>query len=493
MSNLEEYTFYVKGMHCASCEVLIEKRLLEIEGIESVDASVGENEVIIEYQGKKPDTATLNKIFKKESYQFFEEFHKEKEIPHKKNILFSFAIALLLIIGFIIFQKLAPSGLVNVDSKSSLPTLFIFGLLAGVSSCAALIGGIILSMSKQWGELYSDNNSLGQKIQPHFLFNLGRLISYAILGAGLGAIGSSLKFSLTFSSFLVIGVSIIMVFLGFQMLGVKTFQKFQITLPKFIIRYIANESHFKGHYLPFLMGALTFFLPCGFTITAQGLALLSGNALQGGLIMFLFALGTFPGLFFIGLSSVKFLAKPHLSSQFLRVAGFLVLFFALYNVNFQLNALGFSILDDINLKSILSNKITDTAEIDEFPPLIEGRQVIKMDALASGYSPNYFKVRVGLPVRWEITDKGTNGCTNAVISKYLFDGPVNLTPGRTAIKEFTPTKPGKYKFSCWMGMITGTFEVVDVKTSKNSDDIISSGASGCGCGGCSKSTCCSIQ
>ncbi len=112
-----------------------------------------------------------------------------------------------------------------------------------------------------------------------------------------------------------------------------------------------------------------------------------------------------------------------------------------------------------------------------------------MDASASGYKPNYFKVMVGVPVRWEINDTGTSGCTNAVISKSLFDGEINLTPGKVSIKEFTPLWPGKYKFSCWMGMVSGIIEVVGENGLSNpspsnldNNEIISSGAKGCGCG-----------
>jgi len=93
--------------------------------------------------------------------------------------------------------------------------------------------------------------------------------------------------------------------------------------------------------------------------------------------------------------------------------------------------------------------------------IVDGKQIVKMNASSSGYSPNYIKVRVGIPVRWEITDTGTSGCTNAIISNNLFQGPINLTPGQVSVKEFTPTKPGKYRFSCWMGMVTGTIEVVN--------------------------------
>jgi plastocyanin domain-containing protein len=122
-----------------------------------------------------------------------------------------------------------------------------------------------------------------------------------------------------------------------------------------------------------------------------------------------------------------------------------------------------------------------------------------MSASSNGYTPNYFKVKTGVPVRWEINDTGTSGCTNAIISRSLFDGQIDLTPGTTSVKEFTPQKAGKYKFSCWMGMISGTIEVVDKSASSaipaaaaasaTNTDVIPSGAKGCGCGGGNGSSC----
>jgi len=464
VKNAKEHIFYIEGMHCASCEILIEKKLLEIENIKSVEASTAKGEVLIEYDNEKPTPHKLNEIFKKEGYVFSNQPIKSVNDFKPKEIFITLGAGLLIIAVFIGLNKLGLSGLVNINSKSSLPVFFLFGFLAGISNCAALVGGIILSMSKQWNEIYPDSDSAWKKIQPHLTFNAGRIISYVVLGAILGAIGSKLNFSLKFGPILVIAVSVIMIFLAFQMFGFKAFGKFQFTMPKFITRFIANESNFKGRYLPFLMGAFTFFLPCGFTITAQGLALISGNAIQGGLIMLLFALGTLPMLLFIGLSSVKFSQKPHLSNRFLKIAAILVLFFALYNINFQLNVLGISSLSNLGINSsqLLDTKKNDSLQNEEGLPLIvNGKQILKMDASSRGYSPNYFRVKVGIPIRWEITDKGTSGCANAVISKNLFEGEIPLTPGQTSIKEFTPEKTGKFKFSCWMGMVSGIIEVVD--------------------------------
>jgi len=88
-------------------------------------------------------------------------------------------------------------------------------------------------------------------------------------------------------------------------------------------------------------------------------------------------------------------------------------------------------------------------------------------------------------VRWEITDTGTSGCTNAIIARNLFAGQVALTPGETSVKEFTPTKTGQFRFSCWMGMVTGIIEVVETNqvtsvTAEETAQIPAGG--GCGCG-----------
>jgi uncharacterized protein len=342
---MKEQTYYVKGMHCASCEVLIEKKLLKIPGVEAVDASTADGKAVIEYEGDKPAVNVLNDIFKKDNYTFFENQQAlQEEKPQNGSLssptIIGFAVAMVIIMAFLLLDRMGISGFFNISSTSSLFSFFGFGILAGLSSCAALVGGMVLSLSKQWSELYSPGDTSSKKLQPHILFNVGRILSYGLLGGVLGLIGSRLSFSFTVTAWLVIGISLLMVILGCQMLGVAFLRKFQIGVPKFITRKIADEKKFEGRYMPFAMGAATFFLPCGLTITAQTVALLSGSPIQGALIMGFFALGTAPMLLLIGISSVKFFSKPHMSLVFSRVAGFLVLFFALYNIWNQVNLLG---------------------------------------------------------------------------------------------------------------------------------------------------------
>jgi len=57
--------YFVKGMHCASCEILIEKDINKLDGVETVKASLKEGVVeIISTDGSEHlKVEELNKIF----------------------------------------------------------------------------------------------------------------------------------------------------------------------------------------------------------------------------------------------------------------------------------------------------------------------------------------------------------------------------------------------------------------------------------------------
>lgn len=353
-------------------------------------------------------------------------------LNHKGDLFFSiFFVAILLLIFFFI-QKSGLFASINVSATSLPLAFFPFGLLAGFSTCAALVGGLALSLSESWSKY---------KLVPVLSFNLGRLVFFAIFGAILGYFGSVFRLSVTTNIIITLAVSVLMLVLGLQMLGVRAFQKFSLALPKSFTSKFSSADKFQGKCLPFILGGLTFFLPCGFTLTTQSLALASGSPATGALIMGAFALGTFIPLFLIGLTGTKIIGHKTVS----QIAGLLLLAFAFFNFRNQFNLLSFS--PSPNSQNTVAATSTDVI-------------VLKMTASASGYSPNIFKIKAGQKIRWEITDTGTGGCTNAIIARSLFQGQIYLVPGTTSIKEFTaPTTPGTYRFSCWMGMISGTIEV----------------------------------
>lgn len=492
-------TYYVKGMHCPSCEVLIEKSILELEEVESVDADTGRGTIRITYT-KEPSIKKINETIKEDGYQIGEtrfrdqgvkkscRVVKEKKDTTIKGKFFNYlqvgGAVILITTAFIFLIRSPLASSIMVSSSSAIPAFILFGLISGFSSCAALIGGLVLSMSKQWGEMYAEEGTFWSKIQPHLMLNLGRIWGFGLLGGLLGVIsGQALQISTEIAAFITIGISIIMAILALQMLGVKQLRKFQLRLPKNLLHFITEAENFKGKYMPLILGVLTFFIPCGFTLTVQSLALMSGSFSQGFLMMAAFAIGTAPMLLLIGFSSAELTSRPHLSGKFLKVGGFLVLLFAFYNLNSQLNVLGLKSINDLGI----TNRQTIAQENKDLPPIVNGKQIIKMKAKSYEYQPNEFKVRVDMPVRWEVEDAGISGCTNAIVAKGLFKGEFPLN-NKVNIKEFTPREKGNYKFSCWMGMVTGVMQVVD-SSGEVEEKIIPSGAESGSCGGGCSGSC----
>lgn len=466
-SDIKTCTIYVDGMHCASCEVLIEKKLLKMEGVQSVDASMKDNVVEVAFEGNTPPISALNDEFKSQGYHF--STHK---IPKSKSKpLFSFkdgqveinsekarswfeisltAFAVLII--FLAIGKLQLGNIANVDSNSSFGAFFVLGVVAGVSSCAALVGGLLLSMTKQWNEVYIDQESDLKRASPHIMFHIGRIVSFVVLGGLLGLVGGVVGevFSInqTVSALLVMIVSVVMLLLALQMMGVGWAQRFRFAAPKSLTRFTADENNFTGKLMPFAVGAMTFVLPCGFTLIAQTIAFTSGSFITGAGIMLAFVLGTLPILLGISFTGVKLTANPRLTARFGQVAGVIIFFFVLYNLNSQLNVLGMSSFSDISFGSGNSVTASDEKVIEN----VDGLQVMKVTADEFEYTAQSgTTLKAGVPTVIEVNNLGVEGCGRAMAARGLFDGYVLLKPGINKI-EFTP-KAGSYKLTCSMGMV----------------------------------------
>jgi len=85
------------------------------------------------------------------------------------------------------------------SNYSSLPVVFLVGLTAGVSTCMALVGGLVLGASARFAK-QKPLATPWEKFTPHIFFTIGRIIAFFILGGIIGWGGSILQLSLTVSS-----------------------------------------------------------------------------------------------------------------------------------------------------------------------------------------------------------------------------------------------------------------------------------------------------
>lgn len=326
MANDKTYTFHVHGMHCNACVVLTESELKDHELVEQVAADL--NTCCVQVRGnfgEKSDLEVareLSPLLEKHGYKLSTE--KEVKSINWSDFKVALPIALSFVALFVLLQKI---GIVNLISAGevSYGTAFLVGLVASLSTCMAVVGGLVLSVSANYAKE-------GDKIRPQIFFHIGRIASFFILGGVIGMLGSTFKLGGMGTLILGLLVGAVMLILGINLLDVFPWvRKLQPTLPKFLSGHLLGAKKINHTLTPLLLGVITFFLPCGFTQAMQLYALSTGSFLTGALTMLIFALGTLPVLSLLSFSSLSINDKLK-SSIFFKTAGLVIIFFAVFNI-----------------------------------------------------------------------------------------------------------------------------------------------------------------
>ena len=471
--NLRKVKYKIHGMHCAACEVLIERKFKKVGGVEKVDINQanGKAEVYCSYE---PNLKELQAAVKSEGYNVlpWKDHQRFKAVdPHRntgQDYMEIGMIFLLVMALYLIFSSLdlLPKGL-GVSSNMGYGLVFVIGLVAAVSSCIAVTGGMLLAVAAKYNEMNPDLTG-AQRFKPHLYFNAGRIISYTLLGGAIGALGSVFRFSPQATGFITIVASIVMILFGLQVLNLFPWlRRFQPRMPKFLAHKIHGATESQHKTAPFLLGAATFFLPCGFTQALQLYVLSKGSFTVGALTMLVFSLGTLPAL--LSLSAISSFAKGAFQRYFLKFAGVVVILLGLFNINNGLTLTG----SNFSLGSIFSSGGSNNVAQAATVPIVDGKQVVKMKVQGYTYSPAQFNVVAGVPVEWQIDGSQAEGCAQVVISPTL---GLSVFLPRDGVKtvEFTPTKTGTFPFSCSMGMTTrgAAFNVLANAQQGNSGSVI---------------------
>lgn len=317
---MSTYTFHVSGTHCPSCKILIEDILGEQENVRSVQVDLKKEIVEVEMSSEQNPNelaAFLTSTIQANGYHLSVE--KTTKVARGGDAIWNaLPIGLGILALFFLLQK---SGILNLGIGGQITpvTSFIIGLVASVSSCLAIVGGLVLSLSVK----ISQENSSGTK--TFTLFQFGRIISFALLGGVLGAVGGAVGINFTLTAILGLLASIVMLFLGLNLVGF--FAKNIIALPSGMFNFLKKVEH--KTFAPLILGFATFFLPCGFTQSMQVVALSSGSFVSGSLIMLAFALGTLPILLLLSFGSASF-AHSKYAPLFFKSAGVVVIGLGLF-------------------------------------------------------------------------------------------------------------------------------------------------------------------
>ena len=424
----------VYNMTCTSCEVRIEKALMSIPGVTKVLADYKSQSVFIEYDEEMCNMLQIKERISKLGYS----------TENSGN--FKLVGMLIIILAIILLSKAGNSF--DMESKlanASYLVLFVVGIFTSLH-CVGMCGGIMLSQS-----IGTENKSKFQALKPAIFYNLGRVVSYTILGGIVGAIGSVFSLTLTMKAGFQVLAGIFMIIMGLNMAGYSLFRKFNIKLPWSFC------SLKKSGKTPFVVGILNGFMPCGPLQTMQLYALGTGSAILGATSMFIFALGTVPLM--LGFGAISGLLSKDNTKQLVKFGGILIVVLGLIMGNRGLALAGINI-SPMALMQKFANQSEDSEVPAEIPKAVieDGVQVITMTATARGYTPRVLYVQKNMPVKWIIKGEQLTSCNNSSVIPSL-DIERKLEAGETIINFNAGDKDINY--SCWMGMIGGVIRVVD--------------------------------
>ena len=179
-------------------------------------------------------------------------------------------------------------------------TILISALVLGLMGsfhCAGMCGPIAIALPLH-------GNTVPQKIFGGTLYNVGRTITYGIMGAifgllgqGISMIGFQQKISVVMGAIMIISVLFPALFKNQYRLDKSWF-----SLVGKLKKTIGQMFSIRSFTSLFFIGLLNGLLPCGLVYMAIAGAIGTGSAVQGTLYMILFGLGTIPMLLTISVA-----------------------------------------------------------------------------------------------------------------------------------------------------------------------------------------------
>ena len=169
-------------------------------------------------------------------------------------------------------------------------TAFIMGLV-GSMHCIGMCGPLALALPM-------GNRTQAGRVAGALIYNSGRIFTYTILGLILGLAGDFLiSPQLQNTVSVALGVAILLYLL------VPASIKYRVTAASPAPRWIIHVRKELGRLFAvktssslFGIGMLNGLLPCGMIYLAIASSFLTGSAVNAGLFMFSFGLGTFPAM-----------------------------------------------------------------------------------------------------------------------------------------------------------------------------------------------------
>ncbi|MEM7816228.1 MAG: copper ion binding protein [Candidatus Aenigmatarchaeota archaeon] len=476
----------IKGMTCKSCEQLIANHVRKIDGVKCIDVNYSKGTANVTYDAERTDAESIINAINEKGYECEECNEDKRSGSGWKTAGTALGFAIVILGAFLIAQSSLISVVPEFGTNASLFLIFTVGLLTGFH-CIGMCGGFMVSYTtKNAMDEEKEGIKSGSKLRrlkPNLSYSVGKLISYTVVGAFFGLMGSFFTFTGLMRGIMALVAGALMIIMGLNMLNAFPFlRKINFHGLGFLGKRMAGRH--KG---PFMLGLFTGLMPCGPLIAMELYAAGTGNVFFGATALFVFGLGTLPIM--NGFGAAISMLSMNFTKRILKISALIVIVLGIVMLSrgLTLSGVGF------NLNSV-SASLTFTSKQNAANLAGEGIQEINMTVNSDGWTPDRFVLKKGVPVRWNIDVKQLTGCNKEIIvPAYNLD--IKLKQGLNVV-EFTPTSEGVVLWSCWMGMIPGTFVVkenIDLTSQQQvqatlNDVPTPKRSGGCGCG-CSSGIC----
>jgi sulfite exporter TauE/SafE len=209
------------------------------------------------------------------------------------------------------------------------------GFLGSFGHCVGMCGPIAVAFSLS--RPHKTPPPWQQQLYFHGLLNLGRIFSYTLVGAGIGALGEVILAGSQLAGvgsglrrFIALFIGVLLVWFGLVQIKpawlpqVPVFNPFaQTAWHERLNRAMRHLSGRPSFWTPLFLGFVWGFIPCGFLYAAQLKAVETGSLWQGAATMLAFGVGTVPSLLAVGIFAAKLSVGRR--SQLFRLGGWVTL------------------------------------------------------------------------------------------------------------------------------------------------------------------------
>lgn len=261
-SNKQEIMYTIQGMTCTGCAMKIERLLKQMPGVQEVRVHYATGKAQIIYDA---DVVSAEEIAEKIQILGYEVVLQEG-VDKRLQPVVQLAGALIVLLA--IYKLLSWFGITDIfyifpEAKAGMGygMLFMIGLFTSIH-CVAMCGGLHLSQCMHSrGEASACAGKQAAALKPSLLYNLGRIVSYTLMGALIGLLGMAVSFSSGTKGFIQVVAGVFMIVMGLNMLQLfPGLRQLQFRLPQGIGHKLYALKEGKG---PFVIGLLNGLMPCG--------------------------------------------------------------------------------------------------------------------------------------------------------------------------------------------------------------------------------------